>query len=355
MTTFPRRRRRRGEPLAALALLLTVWAGGRMVLWESPFASPFSSVSAAVSRLAPVSRAKPERDLGDVSDVPPRASRLPLFAPARRAAENSRPAIVQASTPFALSTQSGPAPVSWSSDLHPSAPADLVVQQGIPLSIAREQRWHIAGWAAWRAGSGLPAVAGGARPASYGGSQVGVVATWDLAHGRRRPALHLRATYAPDRPRQTDVAAGAGLRPFALAPVRVMAEVRATRVQGYTALRPAVLAVTELPQVRLPFGLTADGYAQGGWVGGRYATPFADGQARIAREIASPVGTRLSVGAGAWGGAQKFAERVDVGPTVVIDLPLGRAAARLALDYRVKVAGNASPGDGAALTLSTGF
>ena len=115
-------------------------------------------------------------------------------------------------------------------------------------------------------------------------------------------------------------------------------------------MRPAILAVTELGKVRFPLGFTGEGYAQGGWVGGRYATLFADGQARITRAV--PVGrVNIAVGAGVWGGAQKFAERVDVGPTIA----LATAHSRLSLDYRAKVTGNASPGDGLALTLSTGF
>ena len=103
--------------------------------------------------------------------------------------------------------------------------------------------------------------------------------------------------------------------------------------------------------VALPLGLRAEGYAQGGWVGGRYATAFADGQARVTHGAITAGPARLRVGAGAWGGAQKFAERFDVGPTLTADL----ASVRLALDYRMRVAGNARPGNGLALTLSTGF
>jgi urocanate hydratase len=102
-------------------------------------------------------------------------------------------------------------------------------------------------------------------------------------------------------------------------------------------------------------GLTAQGYGQAGWVGGLYATAFADGQARVTREIAGAGPARLHIGAGAWGGAQKFAERLDVGPTIGVDVDAGPVVARLAVDYRIQVAGSAAPGDGVALTLSTGF
>ena len=86
-------------------------------------------------------------------------------------------------------------------------------------------------------------------------------------------------------------------------------------------------------------------------VGGRYRTAFADGQLRITRAVIGEGRFRASLGAGAWGGAQKFTERLDVGPTLSIDL----APVRLSVDYRIKIAGNAAPGDGLAVTLSTGF
>ena len=197
----------------------------------------------------------------------------------------------------------------------------------------------------------MPRVASGARPAGYGGTQAGVFAQYDLASGAHRPALHMRATYAPDRPRQAEVAAGVGLRPVGQVPVRVLGELRATRSDGRTELRPAAFAVTELSPVRLPLGLTAEGYAQAAWVGGRYGTAFADGQARVTRPAVLAGKAQVQLGAGAWGGAQKFAERVDLGPTAIIDL----APVRVALDYRIKVAGNAAPGSGLAVTLSTGF
>ena len=137
-------------------------------------------------------------------------------------------------------------------------------------------------------------------------------------------------------------------------PVRILGEVRATRSSGHVEVRPAVLAVTELARIELPLDLSAEGYAQGGWVGGSYATAFADGQARVTNIIAlGPA--RLRLGAGAWGGAQKFASRLDVGPTAAVDLGRGAVSARLSVDYRMRVAGNASPGDGLAVTLSTGF
>lgn len=64
---------------------------------------------------------------------------------------------------------------------------------------------------------------------------------------------------------------------------------------------------------------------------------------------------RLSLGAGAWGGAQEGAHRVDLGPTMRLDVTLGAVPARISLDWRERVEGDAGPGSGAAVTLSTRF
>jgi len=64
---------------------------------------------------------------------------------------------------------------------------------------------------------------------------------------------------------------------------------------------------------------------------------------------------RVAVGGGVWGGAQRGASRVDAGPTATLVLSSGRANLRASLDYRFRVAGDARPGDGPALTLSASF
>lgn len=358
MSAGSRTRRRRGEPLAALVLLIAAWAGMRLALWEAPFAltTPRTAQAGAGVKLAQARPAPAVRERflaahhlrgrkGDALTgpvrLPIRAQRVRLLTPT--APPGLREAPLESHTPAAAPFVEGIA----------QAPTyrGSIVQPGMaPVSLA-DSRWHLSAWAAWREGSGVPRVASGARPAGYGGTQAGVFAQYDLASGAHRPALHMRATYAPDRPRQAEVAAGVGLRPVAQVPVRVLGELRATRSDGRTELRPAGIAVTELAPVRLPLGLTAEGYAQAGWVGGRYGTAFADGQARVTRPAVLAGKAQVQLGAGAWGGAQKFAERVDLGPTAIIDL----APVRVALDYRIKVAGNAAPGSGLAVTLSTGF
>ena len=105
----------------------------------------------------------------------------------------------------------------------------------------------------------------------------------------------------------------------------------------------------------LPGGTTGEAYVQGGYVTGRFATPFVDGQARITRELAAVRDFRLSAGGGAWGGAQRGSGRLDVGPSAAVTFRLGQGHARLAADYRIRVAGEARPARGPAITLSAGF
>ena len=64
---------------------------------------------------------------------------------------------------------------------------------------------------------------------------------------------------------------------------------------------------------------------------------------------------RLSLGAGSWGGIQRDASRLDVGPTLRLDLTVGEVPARVSVDWRERVAGDAAPESGVAATLSTRF
>ena len=208
-------------------------------------------------------------------------------------------------------------------------------------------------WAMWRDDTTTPLTSG--RP-GYGRSQAGAVLRYRLDPASNyAPQMHLRATRALQGSSETDVALGASARPISSLPVRVVAEARVSETVNGTELRGAAYAVTELAPVNLPVGLSAEAYLQGGYVSGDFATPFVDGQARITRELAGTGDFRLSAGGGAWGGAQDDAQRLDVGPSAGISFRLGEVQGRVAADYRFRVAGNAEPSSGPALTLTAGF
>jgi len=170
-----------------------------------------------------------------------------------------------------------------------------------------------------------------------------------------RPQAYLRASTALAGEREQEVALGLSARPFGFLPVRVAVEGRVGETDHGTRTRPAAYAVTELAPFRLPAGLRAEIYAQAGYVGGDFATAFADGQAQLERRLASRGGLEVSGGAGAWGGTQEDASRLDIGPAAIVSFRFGRGFGRIAADYRFRVAGNAEPASGPALTVSAGF
>jgi hypothetical protein len=221
-------------------------------------------------------------------------------------------------------------------------------------SVAVLPRWTGDAWLLLRNGSSGPLAPG---EPSYGRSQAGGVLRYRLAPASgHRPVVYVRATRALAGPRESEVAAGLAARPIAGVPLSVAGEMRISEEPAGREIRPAAFAVTEFPPVKLPRGLRAEAYVQAGYVGGRFATAFVDGQARIdAPVVRLGPKAQLRAGGGVWGGAQRRAARLDIGPSAAVSFPLGDTLSRVAVDYRVRVAGDAAPRSGPALTISAGF
>ncbi|MDE2596486.1 MAG: hypothetical protein KGL44_06385 [Sphingomonadales bacterium] len=235
------------------------------------------------------------------------------------------------------------------------APPAVAAAPGLAARPVTARRWSADGWLMLRRGGTLPA--GGPALATYGASQIGAVVRYRLdPASAHRPAAYMRASAALNGSGEREVAAGLAVRPIAALPVAVMAELRASRLSSrVTRARPAVLAVTELPPVQLPGGLRGEAYVQAGYVGGAAAIAFVDGQIRADRVVARIGAAELRAGGGMWGGAQQGASRLDVGPQATLGMSEGPAAARVALDWRFRLAGKAAPASGPALTVSAGF
>lgn len=217
------------------------------------------------------------------------------------------------------------------------------------------RRWSADAWLALRQG-GASLGRDGAPVPLYGASQAGAVLRYDLAPGSpHRPAAYARIVQALAGSRESDIAAGLSVRPLSAVPLIAHVETRLTGRVGRTGPRPAAFVAAGFDEAPLALGARARGYAQAGYVGGRDATGFADGSLVAERTVLARGDTELAAGAGVWGGAQRGASRLDLGPSASLRFPLGGAAARLSLDYRLRVAGNAAPASGAALTLSAGF
>lgn len=358
--------RSRGQPLLMLAVLFMVWIGGRAMLWESPFAvgrEPIGSSGSIPGGARKIASAAAFSNFGGVSAT---------FGPGRAelSALSARPATQTG--PFMYSASeiaSGPEGAAGSLRSGAVAPAHQPVPPTLserivtgaapdraqPAAMPRRDRWSLEAWAFLRDGSGSAAIAQGRVP-SYGASQAAVVLNYRLAPGNPRdPRAYARAYKALIDGGEKELAAGLSARPLAALPMRMHAELRATRRAGKVDVRPAAFVTSELAPLALPLRMRAEAYVQAGYVGGRDGTGFADGQVHLLRDVGRFDLGQVSIGAAAWGGAQKGAERLDIGPSLRFDVKLDKIPARLALDYRERVAGNAQPPSGAALTLSTRF
>lgn len=152
-----------------------------------------------------------------------------------------------------------------------------------------------------------------------------------------------------------DVAAGIAVKPMRNVNVTLAAEYRQALDKNARS-GPALMTYGGFGPRPLGLGWTAEGYAQAGVVGLNKPLAFADGAVRIKRPIAAIGPMPLSVGAGAWGGAQDDSKRVDVGPMVDFDLTqITKAPIRASLDWRQRVAGKATPDSGIAVTLAADF
>jgi hypothetical protein len=376
---------RPGEPLLVLMLIVGGWLAMRVMLWQSPFELPQSvAILRAAARPASlVGKAHsavrdPAADTVAPLAVPgptdaPMAEPLPApwltantsdmsaqsaieTPPARQIvsqqlllaaafAHMELPAEIAAYFVSSSNERSAPA----LADKSPRPPESTMTRPG-----GSAARWTGDAWLLLRNGSSGPIAA---VVPSYGRSQAGAVLRYRLAPSSgHRPMAYVRTTRALSGPPESEVAAGFAARPLAGVPLRVAGEVRVSDEVAGREVRPAAFAVTELPPAKLPFGLQGEVYAQAGYVGGRYATAFVDGQARIDGRVAHlGRNTELRAGGGVWGGAQMHVGRLDVGPSAAVSFRLGQAQSRIALDYRVRVAGDAAPKSGPGLTISAGF
>lgn len=233
----------------------------------------------------------------------------------------------------------------------PEAPAPITMPPG--GAQMRGDRWSADSWMLLRRETTQSLASG--RPV-YGGSQAGAVLRYHLKpQSGHRPLAYLRASQALGGIPQTEMALGLGIRPLPALPVTIAAEGRAFRSLGRTEIRPALLAYTELTPRALPLGFRGEAYLQGGYVGGSFKTPFADGLLRIDRGLMPSAQADLRLGGGLWGGAQKGAKRVDIGPSASARLDFAGVPSRVSVDWRFRVKGDAEPKSGPAVTVSAGF
>lgn len=378
----------RGQPLVALLAVLAGWIGGRAAEWTAPSLTEAAvartvdrdtaSAAGFAWRVGPQSiPAAPYSGYGPAfategAPTPVAAMAVGDYVPARRWAHpgsdwryggqrGSRQYFIGPPELAGFTIPAGTRSAATkgngqSGDLAAasgSMPAAAAVAQ---VAVPRPRRWSMDSWAMLRGdGTGTPTV--GALPAVYGASQTGAVLRYRLdTSSRRRPTVYVRSTSAIGSVPENTMAAGLSGRVLPSLPVVAAIEARLADQPGGNRFQPAAVVYSELPPLALPGRMQAEAYLQGGFVGGRFATPFADGQVRVDRPLLRLGQIQTRLGGGIWGGMQRGAARLDAGPGAQASVPLGRGMfGRLAVDWRFRVAGDATPGSGPVVTLSAGF
>lgn len=325
-------------PLRFLLVLLGGWVAfrvGAFMLWPGvPVAELPAAIFADAVGVAPA----PAMDRGEVADPPirPQLFRVDTYRrPVPDPKEEPAVALALASGPRAPAETSRPAPPARAIDLPPDV--------GPPaLTPPAASRWSASAWLLLRDDGGATVLAPGG---TLGGSQAGARLLYRVGAGF---SLSGRA-YAPlRRTAGSEAALGLDWQPMARLPIHLLAERRfGLGREGRDAFS---LTLYGGDSVALPYGARLDAYAQAGIVGLKARDLFVDGAVRVS----APLGP-VEVGGGIWGAAQPGVSRLDAGPHISWRLPVRRANLRLTADWRFRIAGEAAPGSGPALTLAADF
>jgi hypothetical protein len=285
----------------------------------------------------------------------------PVMVPVYYAAPVSTPA-ARSATPYLDSLMPPPrrslygvaaAPEEWpmsrlaavSMPTRSPSPAPPLSTPAPPLQ-PRLDRLQLSSWALLRSQqtgtAGSRSLASGGQ---LGASQAGARIIYNF---NRQLALSARMSSEVGR-RGGEVAAGVRVQPLTGIPVWLTAE-RRQRIGRFGGGRNdfALFAEAGLYQRPLPWRLSLDSYLQGGVVGIKSRDLFVDGALTVTR----PVYRHFSAGFGIWGGAQPGLSRLDAGPRLTMRV---RGNLKVHADWRQKLAGNARPGSGPALTLAGDF
>jgi hypothetical protein len=219
--------------------------------------------------------------------------------------------------------------------------------QSLPALIQhRIDRVQLTTWAMLRPSQGVTAGPQAlAADGSLGASQAGARLTYNFT---RQIAASFRTSSDVGR-RGGEVAGGIRIQPLLGIPVWLTAE-RRQRIGSLGDGRNAFALFFEagVYDRPMPAQFRLDSYLQAGVVGLRTRDKFIDGGLTLTR----PVYKQFSAGLGVWGGAQPGLYRVDAGPRVTMRV---RGAIRVHFDWRQRLAGNARPGSGPAITLAGDF
>lgn len=191
--------------------------------------------------------------------------------------------------------------------------------------------------------------------AQYGGSQTGAIFSFRLAGDRgRNVAVYSRVSSPLAVKGAGEIAIGAKAKPISGLPISLYAE-RRFREGQLSGSGTALFAAGGSGPDEIMRDVFLETYGQAGYVFQDDDSYFFDGSASVQRKLAT-VGTgKISLGGAVWAGGQEGVRRFDIGPRINIDAPFKNLQTRVSVDWRQRVAGNAEPGSGLAVSLSTGF
>ncbi|WP_242124430.1 hypothetical protein [Sphingobium sp. Sx8-8] len=347
-----------GRPIRFFALVMAGWVAVRFIYMDH------GGVEAADEAKQPTyAHDRPSAPMAETS-FPDNAEfrEIMSFPPAAFARlperRRSRPSVLRPPLPAETSTSHAPPSSPFAQAVE--APAEQAAQPSLPspppalpLALSSPEaarRWHGSAWLLWRDGSATQAdaIAGG----RLGGSQAGLRVDFDLTpRARSRSTVYARASAALNQPVSPEAAIGLSWQPARSFPVSLAAERRIALGQGGRNAN-ALMAVGGFGPTNVAPALEIEAYAQSGMVGFRSRDLFVDGKI----SLLSPVGSApVRLGASLSGGAQPRVSRLDIGPELQIRLPTAPVASRLAVEWRERVAGAASPSSGLAVTLGAYF
>lgn len=335
-----------GRPLRFMVVLLGGWAAARGIdiyngdgpplpAWAAPVAQAIASLAGSPADAAPLPlpltrHGAPDRHVAAVPG-PAGPHGVTALSPIPSGSATTRRTSV-GDDPLDTPLQRDAAPLLSPAVLPPSlAPAG--------------PRLAGSAWLIARDGS-----AGGVSGSQLGASQAGARITYALGDNRRF-ALAVRVS-APLSGRGKEAAVGLDWQPTR-APIHVIAEQRFALEGGRGG--PMVGVVGGFGPVAVRSGVQLEGYGQAGVIARDGGEGFADGAVRASHPLPAIGPLRLDIGAGLWGGVQRGASRLDVGPSLGLVVPAGRGSIRLTADWRERIAGMSRPGSGPALSIGTNF
>jgi hypothetical protein len=292
-------------------------------------ADPFNSTK---SRQPPVAQQPPLRPV-TVRTTPfriPNVTQTHILSPPQNPKSNVQPVI----TP----------PVLWP---QPAA------RSGTRSGNGTRNRLSLSAWMLWRPNLRQEA---NPSPLQLGGSQLGARLNYDVRRVGKTSNVNGYARFVMPigQTSNKEAALGISVKRGKTVPVEIAVERRfAVTTGGKNAW--SAFASSGVSDVPLGPRFSANGYAQAGIVGLRDRATFIDGEMSLMHPLAHLGKTSVQIGGVMAGSAQKSVNRFDLGPVITLRPKIGKQAIRVSASWRFRVAGNAEPRSGFALSIGGDF